>query len=50
MTAPTMNKFEADVVKPQDRSHPFVLTNEIDVEHLVSLLQEFLAEGALPAL
>ena len=50
MTAPTKNRFEADIIKPHDRSRPFVLTNEIAVDRLVSLLHEFVAQGALPAL
>jgi hypothetical protein len=52
MAAPTKNRFEADVIKikPHDRRRPIMLTNEIAVERLVSLLSEFVAEGALPAL
>ncbi len=50
MTAPIKNRFEADIIKPHDRRRPITLTDEIAVERLVSLLNEFLAEGALPAL
>jgi hypothetical protein len=50
VTAPTNNRFEADVIKPHDRARPITVTNEIAVERLVSLLSEFVAQGALPAL
>jgi hypothetical protein len=50
VTAPAKNRFEADVIKPHDRTRPITLTNEIAAERLVSLLNEFVAEGALPAL
>jgi hypothetical protein len=53
MTAPTTKRseaFKADAAKPHDRSRPLMLTNEISVEALVSLLHEFLDQGALPAL
>jgi hypothetical protein len=53
MTAPTTNRFDAfkaEATKPRDRTRPIMLTNEIAVESLVSLLHEFVALGALPAL
>jgi hypothetical protein len=50
VTAPTKNRFEADVIRPHDRTRPIIVTNEIAVERLVSLLNEFVAQGALPAL
>lgn len=50
MTAPTKNKFETDVPRPHDRTRPIALTNEIAVDRPVSLLNEFVAQGALPAL
>ncbi len=53
MTAPTTNRidaFTAEAAKPHDRTRPIMLTNEIAVERLVSLLDEFVAQGALPAL
>jgi hypothetical protein len=50
VTAPIENRFEADVIKPHDRTRPIILTNEIAVERLVMLLDEFIAAGALPAL
>ena len=50
MTAPITSRFEADVIKPRDRTGPLIPTNEIAVERLVSLLEEFVAAGALPAL
>jgi len=55
MTAPVKNRFEAseaseaEAIKPHDRTRPFGLTNEIAVERLVSLLNEVVAQGALPA-
>jgi hypothetical protein len=53
MTAPTKNTFDAskaEGIKPRERAHPLMLTNEIAVERLVGLLSEFVAQGALPAL
>ena len=50
MTAPIKNRFEADIIKPHDRTGPIILANEIAVERLVILLNEFVAAGALPAL
>jgi len=53
MTAPTTNRFDAfkaEATKPHDRTRPIMLTNEIAVESLVSLLHEFVALRALPAL
>jgi hypothetical protein len=53
MTAPTTNRFDAfkaEATKPHDRTRLVTLTNEIAVESLVSLLHEFVAQGALPAL
>jgi hypothetical protein len=50
VTAPIENRFEADVIKPHDWTRPIILTNEIAVERLVMLLDEFIAAGALPAL
>jgi hypothetical protein len=50
VSAPTTNRFEADVVTLHDWKRPITLTNEIAVERLVSLLKEFVAQGALPAL
>ena len=50
MAAPTENKFETDVIRPHDRTRSITLTNEIAVDRPVSLLNEFIARGALPAL
>jgi hypothetical protein len=50
VTTPTENNFETDVIRPHDRTRPITLTNEIAVDRLVSLLNEFVAQGALPAL
>jgi hypothetical protein len=50
VTTPIKNRFEADIIKPHDRTRPIILTNEIAVEGLVSLIDELVAEGALPAL
>ena len=50
MTTPTKNGFQADIIKPHDRRRPITLTDEIAVERLLSLLNEFVAAGALPAL
>ena len=48
MAAPTENKFETDVIRPHDRTRSITLTNEIAVDRPVSLLNEFVAQGALP--
>ncbi len=52
MTAPTTRR--TDAVKAEaatpPRTRPFMLTNEISVDILVTLLNEFLDQGALPAL
>ena len=50
MTTPITSRFETDVIKPHDRTRPIIPTDEIAVERLVSLLKEFVAAGALPAL
>ena len=52
MTAPTKNRidaFKAEGTKPREM-RPIVLTNEIAFDRLVGLLDEFVAQGALPAL
>jgi len=53
MTAPTTTRieaFKANGIKPRDRMRPIVLTNEIAFDHLLGLLDEVVAQGALPAL
>jgi hypothetical protein len=53
MTAPTTTRidaFKAEGTKPRDPMRPIVLTNEIAFDRLVVLLDEVVAQGALPAL
>jgi hypothetical protein len=50
VTAPIKNGFEADIIKRHDQRRPIILTDEIAVQRLLSLLNEFVAAGALPAL
>ena len=49
VTAPTKKRFEVDIIKPYDRPRTMV-TSDIAVERMVSLLNELVAKGALPAL
>jgi hypothetical protein len=53
MTAPTTDRIDAltaQGAKPRRRMRPLVLTNEIEFDRLVGLLDEVVAQGALPAL
>jgi hypothetical protein len=53
MTAPTTDRIDAltaEAAKPRPRMRPIVLTNEIAFDRLVGLLDEVVAQGALPAL
>ncbi len=54
MTAPTKNGpesgLEVGVVKPDDGTRTVKVTSDIAVERVVSLLNEVVAQGALPAL
>ncbi len=53
MTARTTDRIDASTAegaKPRHRMRPIMLTNEIAFDRLVGLLDEFVAQGSLPAL
>jgi hypothetical protein len=50
VTTPTKKSFDLDVIKPHDRPNSTRVTSDIAVERMVSLLNEVVAKGALPAL
>ena len=49
MTAPAEDRIEGDR-KPPDRPRTTTMTSDVAVERVVSLLNEMVAKGALPAL
>jgi hypothetical protein len=50
VTAPTENRLEVGTVKSDDGTRAVKVTSDIAVERVVSLLNEVVAQGALPAL
>jgi len=50
VNAPTKKRLDPDVIKPYDRPNSRMVTSDIAVERMVSLLSEVVAKGALPAL
>jgi hypothetical protein len=53
VTAPTKRRDEVDFIKPHDQARKpmsLTMTNDIAAQRLISLLNELVAQGALPVL